>query len=103
MEDVNYLTKHSSFLKEGGPPESALMPLNTSFEKEASLHLPSSLSGAIFSLPNSKTTSYSLPKEGTVLKALDCSGPSLPGKAIKVTPFYFAKNSVFMFLFCSSG
>ena len=33
MEDVNYLMRHSSFQKEGGPPEPVPGPLNTSFEE----------------------------------------------------------------------
>ena len=33
MKDVNYLMKHYSFQKEGGPPEPVPGLLNTSFEE----------------------------------------------------------------------
>ena len=37
MEDVNYLMKHPSFQKDGGPPELSWGRLNTSFEKQCLL------------------------------------------------------------------
>ena len=57
MEDVNYLTEHSSFQKEGGPPELVLGPLNSSFEKLQAYLYPDLSLWPYFPLLNYKTTS----------------------------------------------
>ena len=124
--------KHSSFQKEGSPPEPVPEPLNTSFEE---CNLPPALiliCGPIFhsqpqwlqippkkeeciialildSYPETffspfyyKTPPF-LPNTGPSLSDISLLWPPLPGKAIKAIFFSIIQNSVSAFLFSTGG
>ena len=88
---VYYLMKPSSFQK-GGPPDLVLRPLNTNFEECKLTSTVILIRGPIFHSANYKATSYCLPREGTVFKALACCDLPLPGRAINAIFFSFTSK-----------
>ena len=93
--------KHSSFQKEG-PSELVLETLNISFEEELASTL-TLICSPIFHSQNYKTSSYFLPKEGTVFEALAGYDLICLAKLSSYFIFSLAPNSVSVFLFSTGG
>ena len=106
MEGINYLMKHSSFQKEGtgarAPRTPEPVPCTTWQQLWRRMQVciyPDPYLWSYFPLTNYKTASCSLPKKGTVFRALACYVLWL-AKQWKLLFFHSTQNSEFLkFLF----